>query len=159
MLTLILLLLDCGGLLLVFSHSPFFRVFGVLLHALSHGSLLCLLGLPFFGLLMLIVYVGGMLVVFLFSTVLSAERYPEFDLGVFFVFFFGGFILSLPLLGWVSGLGRGETFVGLVLTEGFVGQYGCFGYMTCVVGVILLMGLIVVLEFGFEHSRGALRKL
>ena len=108
---------------------------------------------------MLIVYVGGMLVVFLFSTVLSAERYPEFDLGVFFVFFFGGFILSLPLLGWVSGLGRGETFVGLVLTEGFVGQYGCFGYMTCVVGVILLMALIVVLEFGFEHSRGALRKL
>ena len=79
MLPVILLLIDGGRLFLLFSSSPFFSVFGVLLHSVAHARLLRLLGVSFFALLIIIVYVGGMLVVFLFSTVLSAERYPEFE--------------------------------------------------------------------------------
>ena len=144
----------------MFSHSPFFGVFGVLLHALGHSGLLCLLGVPFFSLLTIVIYVGGMLIVFLFSTVLSAERYPEFDFFLFCMCFLGLFLLRFPLVGGSSyGVSKAESFAGLVLTEGFFRQYACFGSITCLVGVVLLMALVAVLEFGFEHSRGALRKL
>lgn len=159
MLSAILLLFVCGGLLLIFSHSPFFGVFGVLLHAISHACLLCLLGVPFFGLLVAIIYVGGMLVVFLFSTILSAERYPEFDFFLFLAFLIGVFALALPLLGSGAASSRSESFSRLTLTEGFFCQYKCFGLTTCVVGVVLLVALVAVLEFGFEHGRSALRKL
>ena len=159
MLTSVLLLFDCGGLLLIFSYSPFFGVFGVLLHSIAHACLLCLLGVPFFALLMVVVYVGGMLIVFLFSTVLSAERYPEFDYVLFLVFLRGRFVLTLPFLSETSGVRKRERLRSLVLTEGFTSQYSSFALLTCLVGLILLVALVVVLEFGFEHSRGCLRKL
>jgi NADH-quinone oxidoreductase subunit J len=70
-------LLIGGRAIVLFRRSPYFGIFGVLVQALGFSGLLCFFGAPFFGLLLVLVYVGGMLVVFLFSTVLSAERYPE----------------------------------------------------------------------------------
>ena len=65
-----------GGLIILFRGSPYFGLFGVLVQSLGYSIYLFFGELPFFGLLVILVYVGGMLVVFLFSTILSAERYP-----------------------------------------------------------------------------------
>lgn len=77
MLEIIFGLLIMGGCVVFFSRSPSFGIFGVLLQALAFAGFICLLGLPFFGLLLVLIYIGGMLIVFLFSSLLRAERYPD----------------------------------------------------------------------------------
>ena len=84
---------------------------------------------------------------------------PEFDFFLFLAFLIGVFALALPLLGSGAASSKSESFSRLTLTEGFFCQYKCFGLTTCVVGVVLLVALVAVLEFGFEHGRSALRKL
>lgn len=66
-----------GTAVACFSLSPYFGIFGVLLQSLSFAGLLCYVGLSFFALVVALIYVGGMIIIFLFSAVLSAERYPQ----------------------------------------------------------------------------------
>ncbi len=159
MLPLVLLLIEGGVLFLIFSSSPFFSVFGVLAHCLGHAVLLSFIGLPFLSLLLIVVYAGGMLVVFLFSTVLSAEQNPSVDWPFFILFWLGLSILSLPfsLGGWSPYLE--ESYEALVLVERFTSLFLGVGLVSLIVGVILLATLIAVLELGFEHGLKRLRKL
>ena len=96
MLTRLILCALLIGVCVVFaSPSPYFGIFGVLVQALAFSSLLCLLGLPLFGLLTILIYVGGMLIIFLFSTVLRAERYP--DSGWLEALVFSGLLCAMRL--------------------------------------------------------------
>nr|YP_009680570.1 NADH dehydrogenase subunit 6 [Ophioplocus japonicus]QDH07344.1 NADH dehydrogenase subunit 6 [Ophioplocus japonicus] len=160
MLYMLFLLVLGGVLLLVFSSSPFFGVFGILVQALSFSILLCLYGSPFFGLLVILIYIGGMMVVFLFSTILSAERYPSIGVWEAFLFWFGLGVLICPLVcSWKVSL-ESMGFLALELEAGSFGEiFGSLSVFTCLVAVVLLVALMVVLTFGFEHSRGSLRKL
>lgn len=149
-----------GRLIVFCSRSPYYGIFGVLIQALSFSSLLCVFGRPLFGLLVILIYIGGMLIIFLFSTVLRAERYPESGWSDFFIFTVVSWVLCLPLLEtW--GRGQENSFSGLVLLkEGGLGEvFGYFGLLTCVVVFVLLIALMVVLAFGYEHSQESLRKL
>nr|YP_009651561.1 NADH dehydrogenase subunit 6 [Amphiura digitula]QDA81585.1 NADH dehydrogenase subunit 6 [Amphiura digitula]QHT54243.1 NADH dehydrogenase subunit 6 [Amphiura digitula] len=149
-----------GNCVVFFSRSPFFGIFGVLVQALSFACLLCLYACPFFGLLLILVYIGGMLIIFLFSTILSAERYPESGWKETLLFWVGLCVITLPVVfSWEAMLGlmskeeNGDHsyLLGNVLVE--------FSFFTIVVVVILLVALVIVLKFCFEHSQSALRKL
>ena len=96
MLELIVVSLLVGSIILLFRGSPYFGLFGVLLQSIGFSLYFFLLGLPFFGLLVILVYVGGMLVVFLFSTILSAERYPGSRWREFLIFSFLIILLVTP---------------------------------------------------------------
>ena len=59
-----------------YSLSPYYGALGLVIVAMS-GCILCgLVGLSFMALVLLLIYIGGMLVVFVYSRALSAERYP-----------------------------------------------------------------------------------
>ncbi len=73
-LTFIIMLL--GRTLVFYSLSPYYGALGLVVVSMS-GCVLCsLVGLSFMALVLLLIYVGGMLVVFVYSRALSAERYP-----------------------------------------------------------------------------------
>lgn len=59
-----------------YSLSPYYGALGLVIVAIGGCVLLRLLGLSFMALILLLMYLGGMLVVFVYSTALSAERYP-----------------------------------------------------------------------------------
>lgn len=72
----VLVLMFLGRTLVFYSLSPYYGALGLVMVAVS-GCLLCgLLGLSFIALILILIYMGGMLVVFVYSTAISAERYP-----------------------------------------------------------------------------------
>uniref|UniRef100_A0AAU8HN48 NADH-ubiquinone oxidoreductase chain 6 n=1 Tax=Silax daleus TaxID=3230861 RepID=A0AAU8HN48_9ECHI len=152
-------LLIGGSLVVFFSRSPFFGIFGVLLQAIAFSSLLCIFGFPFFGLLVILIYVGGMLIIFLFSTVLSAERYPDSGWQEVVLFWSLLSVLFWPyLFNWVaqSVLDSSAT---LSRETGMSEVFGIFGGFTCIIAFVLLVALVIVLSFGHEQGRETLRKL
>nr|UKG23817.1 NADH dehydrogenase subunit 6 [Asteroschema tubiferum] len=148
-----------GSLMVLWSRSPYYSVFGVLLQSLGYSLFLGFSEFPFFGLIILLVYVGGMLVVFLFSTVLSAERYPSSSFLEMFVFWLGLSLLSFPnLFLWFPSSFKFSFFT--LSKESEMGEImGNFGMVTCLVAIVLLVALMVVFSLCFEHGRESLRKL
>ena len=72
----ILVLMFLGSTLVFYRLSPYYGALGLVLVAVS-GCVLCsLFGLSFVALILILIYMGGMLVVFVYSTALSRERYP-----------------------------------------------------------------------------------
>lgn len=96
--TFLLLGVVLGSMVILFSISPYFGIFGVLLQSVRLSGLLCFFGSPLISLLLIVIYIGGMLVVFLFSRVLCAEPYPEIDGFKVALCFLGLFILVFPLI-------------------------------------------------------------
>nr|CBH40121.1 NADH dehydrogenase subunit 6 [Ophiocomina nigra] len=149
-----------GSLILFFSLSPYFSVFGILVQALSLSIIFCLFGFPFFSLLLILIYAGGMLVVFLFSTLLTAERHPESIVQEIVLFGLGSMIVIVPLVySWETPV-NSLSFVGLN-QEMLLGNLFSvpLAIVTCVVAFVLLIALMGVLSINFEHTYSNLRKL
>nr|YP_011015310.1 NADH dehydrogenase subunit 6 [Stegophiura sladeni]UFQ25373.1 NADH dehydrogenase subunit 6 [Stegophiura sladeni] len=148
-----------GGLVLMFSGSPYYGLFGILVQSVGFSLFLFLWGLPFFSLLLVLIYIGGMMVVFLFSTILSAERFPGFSWVEVFIFFWGLLVLVLPN-NYVWHFGDlGYSMSSLCSELGFSGVFGDLGVVTCLIAYILLVALVIVLVLAFEHGQLSLRKL
>nr|QNQ65317.1 NADH dehydrogenase subunit 6 [Amphiura sp. JN-2020] len=156
---LLLSALISGSVMVLCSRSPTFGIFGVLTQALAFTGLLCIGGASFFGVILVLVYIGGMLIVFLFSTVLSAERYPESGWGEILISCFGLILLSYPFLHDWGSYSIIQPLLPLIYESALGDAFSCFGVFSIVVGLILLVALIVVLFLGFEHSRESLRSL
>jgi len=85
---LFLLLLLLGRTLVFYSLSPYYAALGLVLTSLFGCVVLSCLGLSFLALLLLLIYMGGMMVVFVYSRALSADRYPVVrNLGEVFIIF------------------------------------------------------------------------
>uniref|UniRef100_A0AAU6QCJ7 NADH-ubiquinone oxidoreductase chain 6 n=1 Tax=Aspidophiura sp. TaxID=3135528 RepID=A0AAU6QCJ7_9ECHI len=148
-----------GALLLLISENPTFSLIGIIIQSVAYSGLLCHSGFPFLGLVLILIYVGAMLVVFLFATLLSAEESP-------FVSAWGLAVAPVVVLGlgysllsfWMpSGMEISSKAVNSEI--GFVEAFSSLGLLTCFIGFILLLALIIVLILSFEHKSGALRSL
>nr|YP_654161.1 NADH dehydrogenase subunit 6 [Paradactylodon mustersi]ABC56123.1 NADH dehydrogenase subunit 6 [Paradactylodon mustersi] len=156
------------GLVAVASNpSPYFAALGLVLGVVCGCWVLVELGVSFLSLVLLLIYLGGMLVVFAYSASLAAEPYPE-AWGSWSVFIYVMFYLFMIVLGYIYSncnisleflfTNYSTEFCVFGYDWGGVGamfSYG--GYFLMFSGWILLLTLFVVLEITRGLSRGSLR--
>nr|YP_009227588.1 NADH dehydrogenase subunit 6 [Prosthemadera novaeseelandiae]AGI51064.1 NADH dehydrogenase subunit 6 [Prosthemadera novaeseelandiae] len=158
-----------GGLAVASNPSPYYGVVGLVVASIAGCGWLVSLGVSFVSLVLVMVYLGGMLVVFVYSVSLAADAYPE-SWGDWRVVGYG------MGLGFILGVGifvGGEDLSGYVLDGGLVGSAGMSSVRLDFSGVAmfysrgagffliagwgLLLTLFVVLELVRGLSRGAIR--
>nr|QQK90392.1 NADH dehydrogenase subunit 6 [Podiceps grisegena] len=157
-----------GGLAVASNPSPYYGVVGLVLASVVGCGWLLSLGASFVSLVLFMVYLGGMLVVFVYSVSLAADPFPEvwWDWGV--VWYGIGLVLVLVVGAVVGGIFEGWKF-GVVTVDGggvfsvrldFSGVALFYSWgvgMLMVGGWGLLLTLFVVLELVRGLSRGAIR--
>nr|YP_010234526.1 NADH dehydrogenase subunit 6 [Acanthodactylus schmidti]QTA72705.1 NADH dehydrogenase subunit 6 [Acanthodactylus schmidti] len=150
--------------------SPYFGAACLAVGAGVGCGVLVSIGSSFVSMVLLLIYLGGMLVVFAYSVALASDMFPE-ALGCGSVgAYFGGYILFVCLLvaacgkeelvGW--GLG-GADLCGLSMIRVDLGGvsllYNLGGGGLLIGGWALLLTLLVVLELTRGLARGALRAI
>nr|YP_010116686.1 NADH dehydrogenase subunit 6 [Jynx torquilla]QOV01989.1 NADH dehydrogenase subunit 6 [Jynx torquilla] len=157
-----------GGLAVASNPSPYYGVVGLVLASVVGCGWLLNVGVSFVALVLFMVYLGGMLVVFVYSVSLAADPFPEawadwrvLGYGVGLV---GVLIVGLVIGDVVDGLGLG---VGVVDSGGVffvrldfsgVATFYSWGVgMFLVAGWGLLLTLFVVLELVRGLSCGTIR--
>nr|YP_009170009.1 NADH dehydrogenase subunit 6 [Sasia ochracea]ALE19830.1 NADH dehydrogenase subunit 6 [Sasia ochracea] len=157
-----------GGLAVASNPSPYYGAVGLVLASVVGCGWLMSLGVSFVALVLFMVYLGGMLVVFVYSVALAADPFPE-TWGDWRVLGYGvGLIVVL-----VAGLVVGGALEGLKLGVGTINSGGMFFVrldfsgaavfyswgvgMFLVAGWGLLLTLFVVLELVRGLSCGAIR--
>nr|AYN73402.1 NADH dehydrogenase subunit 6 [Brachygalba albogularis] len=157
-----------GGLAVASNPSPYYGVIGLVLGSVVGCGWLLSLGVSFVALALFMIYLGGMLVVFVYSVSLAADPFPE-AWGDWRVL---GHVVGLVLVlvvGVVVGEVAGGWGLGVVTVDGggmfpvrldFSGVavlYSWGGGLLLVAGWGLLLTLFVVLELVRGLSRGAIR--
>nr|YP_004300470.1 NADH dehydrogenase subunit 6 [Microtus fortis calamorum]YP_010902237.1 NADH dehydrogenase subunit 6 [Microtus fortis]ADZ23255.1 NADH dehydrogenase subunit 6 [Microtus fortis calamorum]QOU10882.1 NADH dehydrogenase subunit 5 [Microtus fortis pelliceus]QYK91912.1 NADH dehydrogenase subunit 6 [Microtus fortis] len=124
------------------------------------------LGGSFLGLMVFLIYLGGMLVVFGYTTAMSAENYPEalvsswLTIGILFmstfmevsVLFVGDFYESADFMLELNSMGGWVVYDGDelgLMGEGGAGVaalYSCSAWLMVVSGWTLLMGVFIIIE-------------
>ena len=136
--------------------SPYYSALGLVLVSVSGCVVLRLLGTSFLALTLLIVYMGGMLVVFAYSSAISAERFPQVRnlrevIGLSFLLCSWVFVSFDKLEdGYLppQGMCRGEVLLG---SRSFYD----FGGALVIVGVfVLLIALVgaLIISRGIESK-------
>nr|YP_009355427.1 NADH dehydrogenase subunit 6 [Acanthocepola krusensternii]BAX03667.1 NADH dehydrogenase subunit 6 [Acanthocepola krusensternii]BBU26032.1 NADH dehydrogenase subunit 6 [Acanthocepola krusensternii] len=158
-----------GGMIGVASNpSPHFAALGLVVAAGFGCGVLAGSGAVFLSLVLLLIYLGGMLVVFAYSVALAAEPYPE-SWGNKSVRFLGaGYIGGVCVMAgcfweWWAGYlnipveGGVDMYFNRADTLGASLLYKDAGGLLLISGIVLLLVLFVVLELTRGMSRGALR--
>nr|YP_010000767.1 NADH dehydrogenase subunit 6 [Aleadryas rufinucha]QOD96679.1 NADH dehydrogenase subunit 6 [Aleadryas rufinucha] len=156
-----------GGLAVASNPSPYYGVVGLVVASIAGCGWLVSLGVSFVSLVLVMVYLGGMLVVFVYSVSLAADPYPE-AWGNWRVVGYGlgmGLVVGIGIVaGGFIGVSVGvETVnnVGLSLIRsdfsGVAMFYSRGAELFLIAGWSLLLTLFVVLELVRGLSRGAIR--
>nr|YP_009991972.1 NADH dehydrogenase subunit 6 [Steatornis caripensis]QNN84872.1 NADH dehydrogenase subunit 6 [Steatornis caripensis] len=157
-----------GGLAVASNPSPYYGVMGLVLGSLVGCGWLLSLGLSFVALVLFMVYLGGMLVVFVYSVALAADPFPEawgdwrvvgYGVGLVLVLVVG-VVVGGVVEDWKFGVitvDSGGMFSARVDFSGVAMFYGEGVGMLLVAGWGLLLTLFVVLELVRGLSRGAIR--
>nr|YP_009170022.1 NADH dehydrogenase subunit 6 [Campephilus guatemalensis]ALE19843.1 NADH dehydrogenase subunit 6 [Campephilus guatemalensis] len=157
-----------GGLAVASNPSPYYGVVGLVLASVVGCGWLLSLGVSFVALVLFMVYLGGMLVVFVYSVALAADPFPE-TWGDWRVLGYGVGLIGVLVVGMVVG-GVGEGLkLGVWTVDGSgaasvrldfsgVAMFYSWGVgMFLVAGWGLLLTLFVVLELVRGLSCGAIR--
>nr|YP_009991712.1 NADH dehydrogenase subunit 6 [Spizaetus tyrannus]QNN84534.1 NADH dehydrogenase subunit 6 [Spizaetus tyrannus] len=156
-----------GGLAVASNPSPYYGVVGLVLGSVVGCGWLVSLGVPFVALVLFMVYLGGMLVVFVYSVCLAADPFPEtwgdwrvlgYGVGMVLVLVVG--VVASGVECWKVGVttvdGSG-VFVARLDFSGVAMFYSWGVGMFLVAGWGLLLTLFVVLELVRGLSCGAIR--
>nr|QAU54028.1 NADH dehydrogenase subunit 6 [Grus carunculatus] len=157
-----------GGLAVASNPSPYYGVVGLVLASVVGCGWLLSLGVSFVSLVLFMVYLGGMLVVFVYSVSLAADPYPEAWGDWRVVGYAVGLVLVLVMGVVVGGLVECWNFGVVTVDSGgmlsvrldFSGVamfYSRGAGLFLVAGWGLLLTLFVVLELVRGLSRGAIR--
>nr|QHB76711.1 NADH dehydrogenase subunit 6 [Hylomyscus anselli]QHB76737.1 NADH dehydrogenase subunit 6 [Hylomyscus anselli] len=159
----LLFLAGCIGLAL--KPSPIYGGLGLIISGFIGCLIILGFGGSFLGLLVFLIYLGGMMVVFGYTTAMATEEYPETwgSSWLLFGFLLIGFLAEL-LFVWMiyywdevelinfSGLSDWMMYeiddVGVML-EGGVGvaaMYSCVTWMMVVAGWSLFAGIFIIIE-------------
>nr|YP_009363471.1 NADH dehydrogenase subunit 6 [Merops viridis]AOS52808.1 NADH dehydrogenase subunit 6 [Merops viridis] len=156
-----------GGLAVASNPSPYYGVVGLVVGSVAGCGWLISLGASFVGVVLFMVYLGGMLVVFVYSVALAADLFPE-AWGDWRVLGYGVGLVLVLVVGVVAagvkewGVGAftvdGEG-VGLVRADfcGVAVLYSDGVGLFLVAGWGLLLVLFVVLELVRGLSSGTIR--
>nr|WRM53682.1 NADH dehydrogenase subunit 6 [Nannoperca vittata] len=157
------------GLIAVASNpSPYFAALGLVVVAGMGCGVLVGHGGPFLSLVLFLIYLGGMLVVFAYSTALVADPFPESwgsrPVAVYMAMYLVVVAVVSVLLGggwyevswvFVDEFEEFSVFRGDI--AGVALMYSLGGGMLLISAWVLLLTLFVVLELTRGLSRGALR--
>nr|YP_009720972.1 NADH dehydrogenase subunit 6 [Rupicola peruvianus]QGM79744.1 NADH dehydrogenase subunit 6 [Rupicola peruvianus] len=157
-----------GGLAVASNPSPYYGVVGLVLSSIVGCGWLMSLGASFVALVLFLVYLGGMLVVFVYSVSLAADPFPEawgdwrvveYGVGLILVMVAGGFIMGMLEFQWfgVGTVDSGGLFSVRLDFDGVAMFYFWGVGQFLVAGWGLLLTLFVVLELVRGLSRGAIR--
>nr|YP_009239715.1 NADH dehydrogenase subunit 6 [Plotosus lineatus]AKU36813.1 NADH dehydrogenase subunit 6 [Plotosus japonicus]AMM05994.1 NADH dehydrogenase subunit 6 [Plotosus lineatus]BAK42509.1 NADH dehydrogenase subunit 6 [Plotosus japonicus] len=163
---LLLLSLIIGLVGVASNPAPYFAALGLAVAAGVSCSILVSHGGSLVGLLLFLIYLGGMLVVFAYSAALAAEPFPETwgegSVKVYVLVYLGG--VGLALWGVWRGWGGWyvvDEFKEFFMVRGDVGgvslMYSVGGGMLVISAWVLLLCLFVVLELTRGLSRGSIR--
>nr|YP_010000494.1 NADH dehydrogenase subunit 6 [Dryoscopus gambensis]QOD96380.1 NADH dehydrogenase subunit 6 [Dryoscopus gambensis] len=156
-----------GGLAVASNPSPYYGVVGLVVASIAGCGWLVSLGMSFVSLVLVMVYLGGMLVVFVYSVSLAADLHPESWVDWRVVGYAFGMVLVV-IVGVVL-VGSFEVFVGEGTVnstglssmrldfEGVAMFYSRGAGQFLIAGWALLLTLFVVLELVRGLSRGAIR--
>nr|YP_003734415.1 NADH dehydrogenase subunit 6 [Silurus glanis]CAZ64800.1 NADH dehydrogenase subunit 6 [Silurus glanis] len=166
-LSLLLLCLVVGLVGVASNPAPYFAALGLAMAAGVGCGVLVGHGGSLVGLMLFLIYLGGMLVVFAYSAALAAEPFPE-TWGVGSVkTYVVMYLLGAGAAMWWFGEEYGDCWVVVdefkefFVVRGDIGgvslMYSVGGGMLVVCAWVLLLCLFVVLELTRGLSRGALR--
>nr|YP_009566704.1 NADH dehydrogenase subunit 6 [Artamus cinereus]QBB11054.1 NADH dehydrogenase subunit 6 [Artamus cinereus] len=156
-----------GGLAVASNPSPYYGVLGLVMASIAGCGWLVSLGVSFVSLVLVMVYLGGMLVVFVYSVSLAADPYPEswgdwrvigYGLGMVLVIVVGVVIMGYSELSVDVGTVNNVGLSSVRLDFGGVAMFYSWGAgLFLIAGWGLLLTLFVVLELVRGLSRGAIR--
>nr|QOD97548.1 NADH dehydrogenase subunit 6 [Nyctibius bracteatus] len=157
-----------GGLAVASNPSPYYGVVGLVMGSVVGCGWLLSLGVSFVSLVLFMIYLGGMLVVFVYAVSLAADPFPEAWGDWRVVGCGGGLVLVLGVgvvIGgiyecWkfgVSTVDGGGVFSVRLDFSGVAMLYSHGVGMFLVAGWGLLLTLFVVLELVRGLSRGTIR--
>nr|YP_010443007.1 NADH dehydrogenase subunit 6 [Aspidodiadema arcitum]UTD49257.1 NADH dehydrogenase subunit 6 [Aspidodiadema arcitum] len=145
-----------GSTLVFYSLSPYYSALGLVIVSISGCVVLSLLGGSFIALVLLIVYMGGMLVVFAYSSAISAERFPSVS-NLSEVIGLSIFFSSWVFLSFDNFQDLANTFDCLVSGESLLGSSTFYdiGGVLVIVGVFILLVALVgalIISRGVESN-------
>nr|UYR22135.1 NADH dehydrogenase subunit 6 [Comanthus sp. 2 MS-2014] len=159
-LSIIFLLL--GTSLVFYSMSPYFSALGLTIVSISSCFLLIQTGMNFLALILLLVYMGGMLIVFIYSSALSADRFPIIsntnEIITLFLFITLWTIFLFNNNNWNNI--NSENISNTVSIEGASYLFSSYFFLFFIFAAyILLITLIAVLNISNETESFTLRAL
>ncbi|NP_008159.1 NADH dehydrogenase subunit 6 (mitochondrion) [Petromyzon marinus] len=156
-----------GVAVVVLSPSPYFSALGLVFVAVSGCFIVLYHGGTFLSLVLVLLYLGGMMVVFVYSAALAADPYPEV-LGGRVIWFFVICVLCICFAGYmsfndffldVSVACEGADYTGGIFGAEWLGVTTFYevGLILVLAGWALLVCLFSVLVVVRGVNRGALR--